>query len=155
MSMKNKYKGEAIKYNRNIFESVNSGMGDYISTSSNTQSSNISMDEIVNVLKEIAINTNTTSKGISEIAANGKPVILIPLSTAANNHQGMNAYFLTERGGAIVLEESNIGRNMLIGKIENVLSDSELREKLSKNIQEFYHADASLKIAQGVLDLAR
>ena len=68
-SISNKYKGEAIKYNRNIFESVNSGMGDYISTSSNTQSSNISMDEIVNVLKEIAINTNTTSKGISEIAA--------------------------------------------------------------------------------------
>ncbi|EKE21938.1 MAG: hypothetical protein ACD_7C00088G0007 [uncultured bacterium] len=95
------------------------------------------------------------ANSISEIAANGKPVILIPLSTAANNHQGMNAYFLTERGGAIVLEESNIGRNMLIGKIENVLSDSELREKLSKNIQEFYHADASLKIAQGVLDLAR
>lgn len=94
------------------------------------------------------------ANSISEIAANGKPAILIPLSTAANNHQGMNAYFLAEKAGAIVLEESNIGRNMLISNIEKILNDNELKEKLSKNIKEFYHADASEKIAQGVLDLA-
>lgn len=94
------------------------------------------------------------ANSISEIAANGKPAIFIPLPTAANNHQGMNAYFITEKGGAIVLEESNIGRNMLIARIEDILKDNVLREKLSKNIQEFYHADASGKIAQGVLDLA-
>ncbi|MGW8184556.1 MAG: undecaprenyldiphospho-muramoylpentapeptide beta-N-acetylglucosaminyltransferase [Candidatus Moraniibacteriota bacterium] len=95
------------------------------------------------------------ANSISEIAANSKPVILIPLSTAANNHQGMNAYFITEKGGAVVLEESNIGKNMLIGKIEKILNDKELRENLSKNIKEFYHADAPLKIAQGILDLTR
>ncbi len=94
------------------------------------------------------------ANSISEIAANGKPAIFIPLPTAANNHQGMNAYFITEKAGAIVLEESNIGRNMLIAKVEKILNDNELKEKLSKNIQEFYHADASEKIAQGVLELA-
>lgn len=94
------------------------------------------------------------ANSISEIAANGKPAIFIPLPTAANNHQGMNAYFLTEKGGAIVLEESNIGRNMLISKVEKILNDKELKEKLSRNIQEFYHADAPEKIAQGVIDLA-
>lgn len=94
------------------------------------------------------------ANSISEIAANSKPAILIPLPTAANNHQGMNAYFITEKGGAIVLEESNIGRNMLIGKIEKLLSDNELRDRLSRNIKEFYHEDAASKIAQGVLDLA-
>ncbi|MFA6183677.1 MAG: undecaprenyldiphospho-muramoylpentapeptide beta-N-acetylglucosaminyltransferase [Parcubacteria group bacterium] len=95
------------------------------------------------------------ANSISEIAANAKPAILIPLSTAANNHQGMNAYFITEKGGAIVLEESNIGRSMLIQKIEKLLADKKAMEKLSENIKEFYHADASDKIAQGILDLAR
>lgn len=95
------------------------------------------------------------ANSISEIAANEKPAIFIPLPTAANNHQGMNAYYLTEKGGAIVLEESNIGRNMLISKIEKILNDKELKERLSTNIREFYHEDASTKIAQGVLDLAR
>lgn len=95
------------------------------------------------------------ANSISEIAANGKPAILIPLSTAANNHQGMNAYFMSEKGGAVVLEESNIGKSMLIGKIEKILNDKELKGNLSKNIREFYHEDAPLKIAQGILDLAR
>lgn len=94
------------------------------------------------------------ANSISEIAANGKPAILIPLPSAANNHQGMNAYYLSESGGAIVLEESNLGRNMLIQKIESLFNDKELRDKLSNNIREFYHADASEKIAQGVIDLA-
>lgn len=93
------------------------------------------------------------ANSISEIAANGKPAILIPLPSAANNHQGMNAYYLSENGGAIVLEESNVGRSMLIQKVENLLSDRELREKLSNNIREFYHADAADKIAQGIIDL--
>lgn len=94
------------------------------------------------------------ANSISEIAANGKPAILIPLPSAANNHQGMNAYYLSESGGALVLEESNLGRNMLIQKVEGLLNDRELRDKLSKNIKEFYHVDAPEKIAQGVIDLA-
>jgi len=95
------------------------------------------------------------SNSISEIAANGKPAILIPLPSAANNHQSMNAYSIAEKGGAIVLEESNIGRNMLRSKIEKILSDKELREKMSRNIKEFYHLDATEKIARGIIDLAR
>lgn len=95
------------------------------------------------------------ANSISEIAAYGKPSILIPLASAASNHQGMNAYLIAEKKGAIVLEESNIGRNMLIGRIEKILSDQIYRESLSKNIREFYHADAADKIAQGIIDLAQ
>lgn len=94
------------------------------------------------------------ANSISEIAANKKPAILIPLASAANNHQGMNAYFLAENSGAIVLEESNIGKSMLKSKIESLLGDKELRDKLSNNIKEFYHPDASEKLAQGIIDLA-
>jgi len=93
------------------------------------------------------------ANSISEIAANGKPAILIPLPSAANNHQGMNAYYLAENSSAIVLEESNLGRNMLVQKIESLLNDRELRERISENIKEFYHADAPDKIAQGIIDL--
>jgi UDP-N-acetylglucosamine--N-acetylmuramyl-(pentapeptide) pyrophosphoryl-undecaprenol N-acetylglucosamine transferase len=93
------------------------------------------------------------ANSISEIAANGKSSILIPLPGAANNHQGMNAYYLAENGGAIVLEESNLGRSMLIQKIESILNDKELKDKLSRNIKEFYHVDAADKIAQGIIDL--
>lgn len=95
------------------------------------------------------------ANSISDIAANAKPAILIPLASAANNHQGMNAYSLAEKGAVVVLEESNIGRNMLSKKIENILNDENTKEKLASNIKEFYHNDAAQKIADGIIDLAK
>lgn len=95
------------------------------------------------------------ANSISEIAANGKPAILIPLENAANNHQRMNAYALAKNGGCIVLEENNLGEHMLIEKIEEIMNNEELRMKLSKNIQAFYHADATERIADGILGMIK
>ncbi|MDR3558832.1 MAG: undecaprenyldiphospho-muramoylpentapeptide beta-N-acetylglucosaminyltransferase [Candidatus Pacebacteria bacterium] len=92
---------------------------------------------------------------ISEIAANRKPSILIPLETAANNHQRMNAYAIAKTGGCVVLEENNMGHNMLIEKIEEIMNDDKLREKLSQNIKAFYHPDAAEKIAEGILGMIK
>ena len=95
------------------------------------------------------------ANSISEIAANKKPTILIPLATAANNHQKMNAYALSEEGGAIVLEETNLGKHLLLQKINKIFQDEDLRKNLSNNIVSFYHPDASEKIAEGLLELAK
>ena len=46
---------------------------------------------------------------IAEIAANGRPAILIPFPHAAGDHQRINARWLAERGGAIVVEEQAPG----------------------------------------------
>jgi len=42
---------------------------------------------------------------IAEIAANGRPAILVPFPHAAGDHQRVNARWLAERGGAVVIEE--------------------------------------------------
>jgi UDP-N-acetylglucosamine--N-acetylmuramyl-(pentapeptide) pyrophosphoryl-undecaprenol N-acetylglucosamine transferase len=42
---------------------------------------------------------------IAEIAANGRPAILVPYPHAAGDHQRVNARWLAGRGGAIVVEE--------------------------------------------------
>ena len=92
---------------------------------------------------------------IAEIAANGKPAILIPLKNSANNHQNMNAFALSEVGGAIVLEENNLGEHILKQKIEKILNDNELRQRLSENIKKFYHPEATDKIVEGLIELAQ
>ena len=56
------------------------------------------------------------ANAISEIAANGKPAIIIPIKSFANNHQELNAYALSESGAAIVLEQDNLGREYLSWK---------------------------------------
>jgi UDP-N-acetylglucosamine--N-acetylmuramyl-(pentapeptide) pyrophosphoryl-undecaprenol N-acetylglucosamine transferase len=91
---------------------------------------------------------------ISEIAACGKAAILIPLSGAASNHQAMNANELARIGGALVLEEENLGENLLLQKIEKILDDEEFRRSMEEKIMAFYHPDAGEKIARGIIELA-
>lgn len=92
---------------------------------------------------------------ISEIAAVGKPSILIPLPSAANDEQRMNAYEIARAGGALVLEESNLGENLFAGKIEELMNDSSLRERMSRAIRTFFHPDAARRIAEGIVSLIR
>lgn len=99
--------------------------------------------------------TRAGASTLSEIAAVKKPAIVIPLSTSANNHQRMNAYSVAKNGGCLVLEEDNIGSNMLLEKIEEVMNNEELRQKMANNIAVFYHPDAADKIAEGVLGMIK
>ena len=92
---------------------------------------------------------------LSEIAACKKPAIIIPLSTSANNHQRMNAYYLARNGSCLVLEESNLGEHMLLAKIKEVMENEELRNKMASNIGDFYHPDAADKIAEGVVGMIK
>jgi UDP-N-acetylglucosamine--N-acetylmuramyl-(pentapeptide) pyrophosphoryl-undecaprenol N-acetylglucosamine transferase len=98
--------------------------------------------------------SRAASTSISEIAANKKPAILIPLPTAANNHQSMNAYALAEVGGAVVLEESNLGEHMLLENLDKILNEEGFADKLVENIEGFYHVDAVDKITAGLKEIA-
>jgi UDP-N-acetylglucosamine--N-acetylmuramyl-(pentapeptide) pyrophosphoryl-undecaprenol N-acetylglucosamine transferase len=93
------------------------------------------------------------ANSITEIAANGKVAIFIPIASSANDHQYMNAYEIAKMGGALVLEESNLGGNLLVEKIDELLHNRDLRLQLQKKITQFYHADAATKIAAGVLTM--
>lgn len=95
------------------------------------------------------------STSIAEIAANGKPAIIIPLESSASNHQRMNAYALAKIGGCIVLEENNLGKNLFMSRIDEIMNNDELRKKLSEDIKIFYHPDAAEKIAEGVLGMIK
>ncbi|MFZ2299955.1 MAG: UDP-N-acetylglucosamine--N-acetylmuramyl-(pentapeptide) pyrophosphoryl-undecaprenol N-acetylglucosamine transferase [Candidatus Moraniibacteriota bacterium] len=92
---------------------------------------------------------------IAELAAMKKAVILVPLETAANDEQRMNAYDVAELGGALVLEEANLGENILFAKIEELMKNPELRKTMGEKLSSFYHPDAALQLADGVRALMR
>lgn len=99
--------------------------------------------------------TRAGANSLSEIAANGKPAIVIPLEGSANDHQKMNAFLIARTGGCIVFEENNLGENLLMEKIKEIMTNEELRSKLSENIKRFYHPDATEKIADGILGMIK
>lgn len=87
---------------------------------------------------------------IAELAATKKAVILVPLASAANDEQRMNAYDIAKIGGAEVLEEANLGEHILLQKIIELMQNAELRTALGERIHQFYHPDASQAIATGI-----
>lgn len=91
---------------------------------------------------------------ITEIAAAKKPSILVPLGNSANGHQVSNAYQIAKAGGAVVLEENNLEPNLILSRIDGIMSDSELRETMSLRISRFYYPDASDKISENLIHLA-
>ncbi|HHH12367.1 MAG TPA: UDP-N-acetylglucosamine--N-acetylmuramyl-(pentapeptide) pyrophosphoryl-undecaprenol N-acetylglucosamine transferase, partial [Candidatus Moranbacteria bacterium] len=90
---------------------------------------------------------------IAEIAACQKAAILVPLDISANDHQRMNAYEVAKIGGALVLEEANLGAPMLAGKIFEILDDVRLKTSMEKNISVFFNPRAAEVIADGLSEL--
>ena len=71
---------------------------------------------------------------LAEIAASAKPAILIPLPTAAADHQTANARYFAQKEAAMVLAEKGLTDKKLLAEIEKIMSDKNRREKLAANI---------------------
>ena len=93
------------------------------------------------------------STSISEIAANKKPSILIPIAKSANGHQRINAFEVSKAGGAVALEEKNFKKNILIHEIDKILGNEKFRNKLILNVEKFYHPEATKTLAKELLSL--
>ncbi len=90
------------------------------------------------------------ANSITEIAANKKPSILIPLASAANNHQYMNGFEIARMGGAVVLEEGNLTRHVLLEKIKKLILDKELAKQMSEKSSGFYNPNSAKEIVEGI-----
>ncbi len=91
---------------------------------------------------------------LSEISAWGVPSIVIPITESSGDHQRENAFSYARSGACIVIEESNLTSHVLIHEIDQIIQNSEKREKMSQGAKEFAKLDASEKIAQGILTIA-
>jgi len=95
------------------------------------------------------------SGSIFEIAAMGKPSILIPLPEAANNHQVQNAYEYAGSGGAVVLEETNFKPHILLEQIKKILTDPQKIKSMSEAAKNFSKPEAAKRIAEEILNLTK
>lgn len=91
---------------------------------------------------------------IFEIAALGKPSILIPLSQSAQNHQIKNAYAYQQFGACIVIEEENFKPHFFLEKLKYLFSHPEELEKMSSAAKNFAKPEAARQIAQYLISWA-
>jgi UDP-N-acetylglucosamine--N-acetylmuramyl-(pentapeptide) pyrophosphoryl-undecaprenol N-acetylglucosamine transferase len=92
------------------------------------------------------------SGSIFEIAAVGKPSILVPLPTAAANHQAKNAYVYANTGAAIVMEQNSLMPNFFIEQIELLFLHPEKIEEMKNAALAFAKPLAARAVAREILE---
>lgn len=92
---------------------------------------------------------------LSELAVLGKPAILVPSPNVTNNHQEKNARVLEKAGAAVVINESEITADKLLGSVSLLLSRPDTLEAMSEQMKKIGVVDATEKIADIILALAK
>jgi UDP-N-acetylglucosamine--N-acetylmuramyl-(pentapeptide) pyrophosphoryl-undecaprenol N-acetylglucosamine transferase len=91
---------------------------------------------------------------VSELCLTAKPCILVPLPSAAEDHQTKNALALVEKEAAEMVKDTD-ARQILVDKALDLLADKAKREKFAQNIQAFAKPNATQEIAQAVIELVK
>jgi UDP-N-acetylglucosamine--N-acetylmuramyl-(pentapeptide) pyrophosphoryl-undecaprenol N-acetylglucosamine transferase len=89
---------------------------------------------------------------ISELCLAEKPAILIPLPSAAEDHQTKNANTLVEKDAALLVKDSE-AKEILVQTAIHLLENIALQTKLQTNIQTFAKPNAAQEIVQEIVKL--
>ena len=87
---------------------------------------------------------------LNEISALGKPAILIPLPSAASNHQLYNAKVFQREKAAILIEESKLNSQKLFKTIRDLLKREFLLKTLGENAKKMYFPNSAEKIVEEI-----
>jgi UDP-N-acetylglucosamine--N-acetylmuramyl-(pentapeptide) pyrophosphoryl-undecaprenol N-acetylglucosamine transferase len=90
--------------------------------------------------------------GVWEIAAAGKPAILVPYPFATADHQTKNARYFQTAGGAILMSETELGRVPEV--VRSLLGDQRRLAEMRAAMLRVARPDAADEIAEEVLRLA-
>ncbi len=92
---------------------------------------------------------------LAELCAWGKPSILVPLPTAAADHQTQNALALAAAGAAIHLAEAGLTPHTFAESVRSLLGDQDRLAAVSANARARGHPDAAREIVSKILTLGR
>jgi UDP-N-acetylglucosamine--N-acetylmuramyl-(pentapeptide) pyrophosphoryl-undecaprenol N-acetylglucosamine transferase len=87
---------------------------------------------------------------VAEIKAAGRASILIPLPTAADDHQTKNAKAMVEENAAVLISNAELNGETLSSAIRSMLSDPKKLDAIEKNARRIAVLDAE----QRIVDLA-
>jgi UDP-N-acetylglucosamine--N-acetylmuramyl-(pentapeptide) pyrophosphoryl-undecaprenol N-acetylglucosamine transferase len=67
---------------------------------------------------------------VAELTAVGRPAILVPYPTAADDHQTVNARALAQAGAALVYKQSELDAKILANTLARLLADADARRAM-------------------------
>ena len=92
---------------------------------------------------------------VMEIAAAGRPAVLVPYPHATGDHQAANARWMADGGAAIVIPDAELEPAHLVSVITDLLGDRERLDEMAAASARLARPDAAERIATEVLEAAR
>ncbi|MGA2888393.1 MAG: undecaprenyldiphospho-muramoylpentapeptide beta-N-acetylglucosaminyltransferase [Terracidiphilus sp.] len=93
---------------------------------------------------------------VAELAASGKPALLVPFAAAADNHQRRNAEEMVKVGAAVLLDESELDvPGKLLSALTGLLKNSEKLAAMGAAALTQAYPDAAERIANRLVALAQ
>ena len=93
------------------------------------------------------------STTLAELTAAGRPAVLIPLPTAADDHQRRNADVFQAAGAADVIDQANLNGALLAERITSLGGDEIQLAKLAEAARRLARPDAARAIVDCLLTL--
>ena len=93
-----------------------------------------------------------SGSSVFELAAAGKPAILVPYPFATGDHQALNAEHFVRAGGAIMVRDLDI--EDVPDHVRSLLDDRPRLEQMGAAMQRAAKPDAADEIAEGLIELA-
>lgn len=91
---------------------------------------------------------------LAEITLCGKPSILVPLPSAAAQHQMKNARALGDAKAAKVLDQHTLSPDALLQSILILIEDNDVLESMGQQAKKFGKPDATRDIVNNILEIA-
>lgn len=91
---------------------------------------------------------------LAELAAAGRPAVLIPFPAATDDHQRRNAQVLVDAGAATMIEERHLDASRLAATIVALLADAPTLAAMSRAMSGFARPDAATRIVDHIRELA-
>ncbi len=90
--------------------------------------------------------SRSSATTIAEGALFSKAMYLIPLPTAAGNHQVVNAKILQKNKAALVYEEYQLSSDKFFETLKQLIINSEEQKKLGEALRNYFHNDSSVAL---------
>jgi UDP-N-acetylglucosamine--N-acetylmuramyl-(pentapeptide) pyrophosphoryl-undecaprenol N-acetylglucosamine transferase len=91
---------------------------------------------------------------VFELAAAGRPAILVPYPHAAARHQHSNADWMARSGAAVVIEDSELEPRRLAELVDSLLGDPERLRRMAEASRSQARPDAAERVADEVMSAA-
>ena len=87
------------------------------------------------------------ASSVCEIAAAGVPSLLVPLPTAADDHQTSNAAEFKSTHSGFVVAQKDFTPTSLTAILNDVMQNPQLLKTMSENTKKFAITDAAVRLA--------